>query len=425
MSSSSSSSSLPPLYATSLAQGYGLPLYSENASDTERVIHTAPSSPSSSSYNPIRRFVHRTDHLEVDMGDFPYVLMHPAYGARGVVSGTLKFTHPCSYVSAVTVKLEGLVSTAVVENARVAVPTLQRMALFSKTVQLVSDQTRDTARTVSAGSTYPFSIPFPTHTTADRPVPLPPSYAAIHPGVSTHIDYRLQVEIKRKGMLRRNEILHIPVLYLPKSHPPSPTSTDPPICFAQMAKPVVLAPTWPKPEGARCSSVGAQIPCIQLFVPMPRCFPSGDSIPLAVDINCASSPALAKLYAPGVQVLLIKRRKIWVADGRAVNIQESVLATGVSSHKSDSTFGSSRLSFNLGAGEPGCETGFAVNGAIEVSYVVRVIARPPPDIRHLPTFRVDEVVQLTTDRYEDPEMEILLDARGTPALGLTTLRPQY
>lgn len=56
-------------------------------------------------------------------------------------------------------------------------------------------------------------------------------------------------------------------------------------------------------------------------------------------------------------------------------------------------------------------------------HLIRVIVKPPQDVRHLPVFRQDELVTLTTDSHDTLETEVLTGNASEPALGLTTLRP--
>ena len=55
--------------------------------------------------------------------------------------------------------------------------------------------------------------------------------------------------------------------------------------------------------------------------------------------------------------------------------------------------------------------------------MIRFCVRAPKDTPHLPIFRHDELVALTTDLYESLETEMLTGNISAPALGLTTLRP--
>lgn len=105
----------------------------------------------------------------------------------------------------------------------------------------------------------------------------------------------------------------------------------------------------------------------KLFVPLPRCFTSGDYIPLAIGISCPSSPALAKLYATSITIQLVKKRKIWICRGRQISVRETHISTAIPSGRTECNRGEAYLSFRLEAGAAGRESTWAVDGALEVS----------------------------------------------------------
>jgi hypothetical protein len=98
---------LPPHYTAAFAHAHSLPLYTESPSPAECTLHSTVSSSaaSTSSHELARRFVFATDHLEIDLGEFPSALLHPAYGYNGVVEGIVKFRSKCTHVLQVTVKV--------------------------------------------------------------------------------------------------------------------------------------------------------------------------------------------------------------------------------------------------------------------------------------------------------------------------------
>ena len=78
--------------------------------------------------------------------------------------------------------------------------------LVTLTIPVVSPQSGGgESLEISKGSRYPFSIPFPSYISGEN-VALPPSYAAINPGVSTEVSYHVQVDVVRKGVFRRREV---------------------------------------------------------------------------------------------------------------------------------------------------------------------------------------------------------------------------
>lgn len=97
---------LPPLYSTaSLPVQHSLPLYTESPDISEqRVLRSETSSPLDFLPIQARRCVYESDHLKIDLGQFPWAIMYPAYGLNGVVEGTINFSKKCTYVSEVKVK---------------------------------------------------------------------------------------------------------------------------------------------------------------------------------------------------------------------------------------------------------------------------------------------------------------------------------
>ena len=100
---------LPPQYTTALVQEHTLPMYTECPMATEHVLHTTVSSPTGSSSSRdlrlTRQFKYTTEYLEIDLGEFSSLVMHPAYGLNGMVEGTVKFRTKCTHVLQMTVKV--------------------------------------------------------------------------------------------------------------------------------------------------------------------------------------------------------------------------------------------------------------------------------------------------------------------------------
>ena len=49
--------------------------------------------------------VFQMEYLDIDLGEFPAILMHPAYGHNGVLEGVITFRKKCSHVQQLTVKV--------------------------------------------------------------------------------------------------------------------------------------------------------------------------------------------------------------------------------------------------------------------------------------------------------------------------------
>lgn len=93
-------SELPPLYHTA-----SLPQYTQLAAEDERVLPSQPSSPIFFEFTRTRHCIYKSNHLEIDLGQFPETLAHPTYGFNGVIEGVLRFTKCCSHVMEVIVKV--------------------------------------------------------------------------------------------------------------------------------------------------------------------------------------------------------------------------------------------------------------------------------------------------------------------------------
>ncbi|GJE86962.1 hypothetical protein PsYK624_030450 [Phanerochaete sordida] len=433
MPSVSRDADTPPLYhaATMPLCSNSLPLYSESPGHSElRVLHSTPSTTALPTRARTRQCVQRTDHMSIDVGEFPYVVMCPAYGFNGVVEGVMTIRKKCTFVSQITATLQGSVSTSAADHAKVAIPGLSKVSLFDRTITLFSApqvQDAQALQSVAADTQYRFSIPFPTYIDG-RSTVLPPSHTAIHPGVALEVAYTLQLSITRKGFFRRNEVCTIPVLYLPKTRPPLPTLLElPPVSadgeLYDRVKAIALTPTWPSTCQARELSQGAALPSVQAFLPLPRCYPSGEPIPIALKISSPASPALTKLYFPNIEVQLVRRRRLYVGTQKQYSLRENVVGTAVIDRTTCPSFGECCLIMRLEAGAMGKECSWSVENIVDVLYIIRFCVRPPKDTPHLPLFRHEEVVQLTSDPYESLETEMLTGNISAPAYGLTSLRP--
>ncbi|EKM55636.1 uncharacterized protein PHACADRAFT_121358 [Phanerochaete carnosa HHB-10118-sp] len=418
----------PPFYhTTSSSCENNLPLYTECPGHSElRVLHSGPATAGDApAAARTRQCIYQTDYLKIDVGEFPHAVMRPSYGFNGVVEGVITFRKKCTFVTHITVELEGSISTSSMDHAKL--PGFSKLPLFNRSTTLFSVSNPQDTRCIAADTLYRFSIPFPTYIDGQS-AQLPPSHIAIHPGVSSDVSYSLHINVVRKGLFRRNEACPIPVYYLPKTRPSMATLLElPPLSLdavSNRVKAISLMPTWPSTCQARSlTSQGTELPSVQAFLPLPRCYPSGEPIPMALKISCLSSPALTRLYFPNIEVQLVKRRKIYVGLQRQYSLRENVLNTAVIDHKTCLEIGGCCVIMRLEAGAMGRECSWSVDGVIDIQYVIRISVRPPKGTPHLPIFRHDEMVQLTTDPYESLETEMLTGNISAPAFGLTTLRP--
>lgn len=151
---------------------------------------------------------------------------------------------------------------------------------------------------------------------------------------------------------------------------------------------------------------------------------------------------MTKLYTYDFEVQLVKKRKVYVGPKGQLNLRENILGTAIvdqrfcpNTNRTDCC-----IMLRLIAGAMGKESSWSVEGVIEVQvrfvlleianpaltihvqYYIRFLVRPPRDTPHLPVFKHDELIQLTTDHYESYETELLTGNLHAPAMGLATLR---
>ncbi|KAI0080600.1 hypothetical protein K474DRAFT_1682558 [Panus rudis PR-1116 ss-1] len=435
----------PPVYtrysfptgSTPASNSFPSPTYTETADQSERVIHSAPVSPVPSRVSALVTHVYHTDYLEVNLGRSLWGLQIAAYGRGGTVDGIVKFSKKCTYVSQVTVKLEGHIISKISDHPLVAVPRVVKRCILSQNVTLFTTPKSDT---IARERVFPFSISFPDGVMDAEHIPLPPSYNSFQPGVTTDIEYSLQVDVVRKGF-HRHEMCIIPVLYLPKSRPLLPPVSvtlldDPYIGAHERIKRIQVQPKW------KCGDSTDAFPCVlpditvrhlrghdihvlsdlisaKLHVPFPTCFASGSIIPVALSIDCPSAPAISQLICPNVGLFLVRRKKLWIDGNRGISVREQLVNSATTFRMMETGEGARYLMFDLTAGEPGTEHSFKVDESIEVQHFIRVIVRPPSHVKQLPVWQHDEVVELTTDQHGTLERELLaMDGIPTPALGI-------
>ncbi|KAI0781095.1 hypothetical protein BD413DRAFT_20835 [Trametes elegans] len=412
---------LPPAYGWTSSNSPA-PLYTECPSSSERVLQTGHCIcvVGSSSAPDAEKYVYKSEHFEVRLDPPRWGSAQPAYGLAGTVEGTLTLRKPCSHALELSVSLQGTLTTSASQHASIAVPGINKVTVLNQKTVLF---TASSGSTAAVSGEHPFSLQFP-HYVAGGTDPLPPSYTVYQPGVSTEISYQLRVDVVRKG-LRRHEKLTIPVLYLPKSRPAMPpleqipwasrinSTTDERVCD------IALNPTWPAHADAHSHKV-EDLPVITLTLPISKCFASGDTIPLALKIECPRSPALAKMLSYNAHLSLVKRQKAWISLGKQVSVREQQLARAEAYLADDSQEGTAYLRLELQAGEAGRECSWRVEDVVAVEHAIRLVIFPPEHVKHLPVYRCEVPVTLTTDQYGTLQNELLaLSGVPFPALGLS------
>ncbi|KAH9854074.1 hypothetical protein C2E23DRAFT_726968 [Lenzites betulinus] len=398
------------------------PFYSQTPDASERVLQTGHCQciTGDSSAADAQKLAYKSDNLEVRLHPPRWGSVFPAYGLDGIVEGTVTFRKPCTYVQEVSVSLQGVLTTSASQHAGIAVPGVHKIHLVRQKVVLV---TAPAGSTTTVSGEYSFAPHFP-HYVEGGTDPLPPSYTLYQPGVSTEITYHLRVDIVRKGM-RRHEKLLVPILYLPKSRPTLPPLEHIPwsvrVDSTQDARvsDVVLEPTWPKGCTAATQRT-VDLPLITLTMPKSKCFTSGDTIPLAIKIECPGSPVLAQLLSSNAHVCLVKRQKAWVSMGEQVSIREYQLSHAKVFLADETQEGTAYLRMELQAGEAGRECSWRIEGAVSVEHVIRLVISPPEHVKEFPIYRREVPVRLTTDHYGSLQNELLaMNGVPFPALGLS------
>ncbi|EMD38565.1 hypothetical protein CERSUDRAFT_82841 [Gelatoporia subvermispora B] len=411
----------PPSYCTP-GSCSPVPIYSETPSRCEHVLQPVVSAPPTArcSYD----LVYRSDSLEVNLGKSLWGLKYPAFGKGGTLEGTVQVRKCCKHVVGVTAVLRGIAKTSSIQHARVAVPDIWTKVLLSRTVILFSSADSPIARLAEE---FSLDIPFPENADGSDES-LPPSFTAYLPGTSCEITYHLQLDIVRRG-LRRHETLTIPLLYLPKSRPCSAPLRDihPPLAPRTASDEhvrVVQIPVIWHPHcciKARRSSV-PQTASILLALPSSTCFPSGDHVPLALTIRAPHLPAFANLLVQNLSLYLVKRKKLYVDNGRRISVREQSLSHAEVLLVGDSQEGHVKIKAQVQTGEAGKEMSFRVDGAVAVEYCIRIVIRSPANVKGPPILRHEEPLQVTTDRFGSLTTELLMmGGIPTPAIGLSDL----
>ncbi|TCD65417.1 hypothetical protein EIP91_002716 [Steccherinum ochraceum] len=419
---------LPPLYshhsysAEPTTTAHPVPVYTERAHTTERVLHRSSSEPEAASRTldgiGTREYKYKTDTVEINLGPCPWGLLYCAYGRCGAVKGLVTFLKKGNGILQVTATLRGAVTVTTTEHTMVA--SVAKRTFLSQTVTLFQ---AEVASTIQPGTPFPFNLPFPENATTED-FSLPPSVSIFHPGASAEISYTVQVDIVRSKFYR-HEMRAIPLLYLPKSSPQHPPLPEMPLVYPGNDIPggmrkVALNPVWPS-----CATQEAKekdLATVQALFPEPPEFASGETIPLALYISCPNSPAIPKLLSDNIGVFLIKRKKVWINEGRHISIREIIVEKVKELRVNSMLEGVLYLTMDLQAGEHGAECSWGIPGYMTVEYVVRIIVRPPAYASHLPVYKCDEVIRICTDSYGRLSRELLtMDGTPMPALGLTNL----
>ncbi|CAE6512685.1 unnamed protein product [Rhizoctonia solani] len=288
-------------------------------------------------------------------------------------------------------------------------------------------------------------------------VGLPPSFRLRTGEISARIQYRLQVDLFRKG-LRRHKRFETEVVYLPKS-----------FALALQARPMhidnkmgdsdgwtrhVLPPTH---SPGLSKAPHAEAPwemVVEFFLPSRLVLTANSIVPYTIRIHSVSSaisrisntPASLALVETHLQLVksnivfvhgLKKRKDVILASGTASSDFQGTSADeasgtassdfqGTSADEGDPSSSSSALegvrvingSLEVG-GRTGSELSWELQDFVEVKHCLIAIAKPPPNVRALegafPTFRtIIDVEMKTHATTSEHDMDIDTD----PSVGL-------
>ncbi|KAF8919626.1 hypothetical protein CPB85DRAFT_1248949 [Mucidula mucida] len=379
-------------------------------------------------------FRYLTKHMDIDLGPRIWGSPYPCYGLNGRVEGSIRFSGMPRHVKRVSVTL----------MARLATSAPQR-GTKGKYVSTLMSRTMPVYVPFKKGTTswendHHFSIPIPSEINIhDAVSELPPSFSSWDPylGVGCDLAYFLKVCMlcKRNG-ISTHESRVIPIMYFPKSQPPQVATPkgvshsgdasllpESPELQENVLKMDAVLPRWPssvKPD----SEITAQF-SETISISLPRTtFASGELIPFTIKM-CSGQPSLSHILCQGTRVTLLKRITIFPSSGKACQTAVTNLTTGYFTTQ-EAKDGSYVLTGNVTAGKAGKEASWSIPDTVGTEYILRVSVDAPKHLAgHIPNFRHEKVVKLTSDPCGTIERE--LSATGgvpTPALGLQSPIPR-
>ncbi|KAG8681111.1 hypothetical protein FRC09_017753, partial [Ceratobasidium sp. 395] len=290
-------------------------------------------------------------------------------------------------------------------------------------------------------SSHTFAISFPNESSNPNTMSLPPSCRFVTSASSARIQYRVQVDLFRKG-LRRHKRFEVEVLYLPKSFAPAlqvrPMQIDPK-SSEQWTRHVLM----PAQLSSRASTSRHESPremVVELFLPSQDTISASSVLPYTMRIHSASSATSGASHNPAslalveVSIQLVKSTIVIVHGLR--KRKDVILATGTTSSdyqgtttdegepvSSSSPMDGVRVvngSLEVG-GRIGSELSWEFPDFVEVKYCLIVSAKPPSNVRALegafPTFQTTiDIVMKTHTRQE--ELYSDEDVDTDPSIGL-------
>ncbi|KAG8758111.1 hypothetical protein FRC14_000735 [Serendipita sp. 396] len=441
----------PPAFTAStsvVAEDGELPNYSRNAAADERILVSEPVARNPGSTLPSTsavEYIFNSERLELDMGPKRFPVKVPSYGAGGVIEGRIR-VKDFKAATKLTVKFDGTCNVNLMERG-MAVYSLTK-ALVSKTEVLWTRPTENGTVQSEESNEFTFSFPIPTYI-KDSNIPMPHSYATLHPGLNANVTYNLTVDLFRKG-LRRHERIKTMILYLPRSTPPEaplrPVSsyTAPPdsIEWETTQVPPRIIPVSGKEKRTSQQSVQPPAELVNLVLPLPKVYASAAPIPF--HLTFAPDSSLLPHIFTNLSVHLIKTTIIRA--GGFISIREGIIGTGElwrvedevtpPSSPTESEPSPCRKIYRgvLKSAREGGESSWNIPDYMEIRYSIRIRIRCPgheEKTNTIPEYFLDHRIDMCTHNripdatdVQDPVIGLIAVAgsAGTPVVPASSLR---
>ncbi|KAF9255430.1 hypothetical protein L218DRAFT_991876 [Marasmius fiardii PR-910] len=422
----------PPPYQTA---EYSAPPYTDSPRSTDIILPDDPytflDSPRCTNFN----WKYKSSHMLIDFGPRIWGLDHPAYGHGGTIQFSVTINGGNAKAEDVTAVLEGSLFSSL---------TRKTMIFMSAAIPSMPI----TPQRGSQKDRKEFLITIPSTVTIDCITNhCPPSFMMYDlSGTTYEISYRVKIRLTGLQGIRvwGDETKIVPVLYLPKTRPPTPPLTNirrplqardgsilcPDFDCSDYTRTIALVPRFP-----RSHSPGAKTEfhnSIFFTVPSSLCFTSGLRIPYLFSFVFPSHPHLSTLYANScIQVTILKQLLLWSPKHRRTKVAASEplrvewrLATSRPKLHSEYHEGVYMLRGCVGTGKAGTQCSWRLDNYAGVQYLLKLSITPPlPFVENLPSYSHEEVVELTTDHWGTLQMELTsMGGLPTPALGLS--KPQ-
>lgn len=183
--------------------------------------------------------------------------------------------------------------------------------------------------------------------------------------------------------------LRIPISYFPKSRPSQPSVMEIPWPLSHYGKnpfegnasvrSITLSEMrcLPKIQSTGSESIhvsafdvpklaDTNILPLQLSIPSPSCFTSGEDIPFILSMKFPQAPTAPALLTPNIRIELIKRTRISRLGGVEVAIRETAVGTAEIRNIMEPAEGITHLSGVLQGGRAGRESSWHVHGMADV-----------------------------------------------------------